>query len=250
MQLPLRIFNLFISTSMGQKSFCCHHYVFPEGNAETNASLFVCPCKWHPIVQMEWQLSSGTGTDCSTEILYWDGQHRHYFLTPFKPSVKNCDPSLELNPRNSIIAPELTLCNCRAAVVKIGGWETNTQWDVVFLFLWGWGGPPDWNQSFTSQNVLCVSCVVGVIGQRAPCRMTVPCRCVRRRCRRRKGSSQRAATHSGWRQRRWALEYSSSACISLRNHRKPRLIRSPQSCSDCSQQTKSHVTTFMEEVEW
>lgn len=95
----------------------------------------------------------------------------------------------------------------------------------IFFFLWGRG------PQIGMKALLCVSkgvCVVGVSGQRAPCRMTVPCRCVRRRCRRRTGSSQRAATRSGWRRRRWAWGYSSSACISLRNHGKPQLIRSPK----------------------
>lgn len=47
------------------------------------------------------------------------------------------------------------------------------------------------------------------------CFICVPCHCGRRRCRRHKGNNQRAERHSGWHQRRWASEYSSSACIYL-----------------------------------
>lgn len=54
---PCGAFNLFIaSTSMGQKSFCCHHYHFPEGDSDTNAVFFLCVVqyKWHDRLQMEW----------------------------------------------------------------------------------------------------------------------------------------------------------------------------------------------------
>lgn len=39
---PRGAFILFISsTSMGQKSFCCHHYHVPKGDTDTNAVFFL-----------------------------------------------------------------------------------------------------------------------------------------------------------------------------------------------------------------
>lgn len=151
---PRRVFNFFISTSMGQKSFCCHHDSFPEGNAETKASL----SSWGA-VEMTSYRPDGMKTeraDCNrllnpNPLPRWaargkDGS-RHHFLTPLKSSVKNSVIHLwKWIPLSHQKKHYVTAAEPRWE--KQGAERQNTQCDVHFFYFVG-AGAADWSENFT-----------------------------------------------------------------------------------------------------
>lgn len=65
---PCGVLNHFISpTSMGQKSFSCHHYHFPEGETDTNAVPSLCEAQYklHDSLLMEWDKTGLTDYNLS-----------------------------------------------------------------------------------------------------------------------------------------------------------------------------------------
>lgn len=65
---PCGVLNHFISpTSMGQKSFSCHHYHFPEGETDTNTVPSLCEAQYklHDSLLMEWDKTGLTDYDLS-----------------------------------------------------------------------------------------------------------------------------------------------------------------------------------------